>query len=56
MKMTEKLRELILNGANAMEIADCSLAEGFNDLRRSGLNKVRMGMTSLEEIDRITKE
>lgn len=56
MKMTEKLRELILNGANAMEIAECSLAEGFNDLRRSGLNKVRMGMTSLEEIDRITKE
>ncbi|MCX7068369.1 MAG: type IV-A pilus assembly ATPase PilB [Methylococcales bacterium] len=56
MKMTEKLRELILNGANAMEIANCSLAEGFNDLRRSGLNKVRMGMTSLEEIDRITKE
>jgi type IV pilus assembly protein PilB len=56
MKMTEKLRELILNGANAMEIGECALAEGFNDLRRSGLNKVRMGMTSLEEIDRITKE
>jgi type IV pilus assembly protein PilB len=56
MKMTEKLRELILNGANAMEIGECALAEGFNDLRRSGLNKVRMGLTSLEEIDRITKE
>ena len=56
MKMTEKLRDLILNGANAMEIGECALAEGFNDLRRSGLNKVRMGMTSLEEIDRITKE
>ncbi len=56
MKLTEKLSELILNGANAMQIAECSLAEGFNDLRRSGLNKVRMGLTSLEEIDRITKE
>lgn len=56
MKMTEKLRELILNGANAMEISECALAEGFNDLRRSGLNKVRMGLTSLEEVDRITKE
>jgi type IV pilus assembly protein PilB len=56
MKMTEKLRELILNGANAMEIGECALEEGFNDLRRSGLNKVRMGLTSLEEIDRIPKE
>jgi type IV pilus assembly protein PilB len=56
MKMTEKLSELILNGANAKQIAEGALEEGFNDLRRSGLNKVRMGMTSLEEIDRITKE
>jgi type IV pilus assembly protein PilB len=56
MKMTEKLKDLILNGANASEIGECSLAEGFNDLRRSGLNKVRMGLTSLEEVDRITKE
>jgi type IV pilus assembly protein PilB len=56
MKMTEKLSELILNGGNAKQIAECALEEGFNDLRRSGLNKVRMGLTSLEEIDRITKE
>ncbi len=56
MKMTEKLSEMILNGANAKQIAEGALEEGFNDLRRSGLNKVRMGMTSLEEIDRITKE
>jgi type IV pilus assembly protein PilB len=56
MKMTDKLREIILNGGNATEIAECALAEGFNDLRRSGLNKVRMGLTSLEEVNRITKE
>lgn len=56
MTLTEKLRALILNGGNAMEIGELALAEGFNDLRRSGLNKVRMGLTSLEEIDRITKE
>jgi type IV pilus assembly protein PilB len=54
--LTEKMRTLILNGGNADQLAECALAEGFNDLRRSGLNKVRMGMTSLEEIDRITKE
>ncbi|CAG1022893.1 Type II secretion system protein E [Patescibacteria group bacterium] len=56
MKMTEKLQTVILNGGNSADIAECALAEGFNDLRRSGLNKVRMGLTSLEEIDRITKE
>jgi len=54
--LTDKMRSLILNGGNTDQLAECALAEGFNDLRRSGLNKVRMGMTSLEEIDRITKE
>ncbi|MDP1773401.1 MAG: type IV-A pilus assembly ATPase PilB [Methylobacter sp.] len=54
--LTDKMRTLILNGGNTDQLAECALAEGFNDLRRSGLNKVRMGVTSLEEIDRITKE
>jgi type IV pilus assembly protein PilB len=54
--LTEKMRSLILNGGNTDQLAQCALEEGFNDLRRSGLNKVRMGITSLEEIDRITKE
>jgi type IV pilus assembly protein PilB len=54
--LTDKMRNLILNGGNTDQLAECALAEGFNDLRRSGLNKVRMGITSLEEIDRITKE
>ncbi len=54
--LTDKMRTLILNGGNADQLAECALAEGFNDLRRSGLNKVGIGMTSLEEIDRITKE
>ena len=54
--LTDKMRTLILNGGNTDLLAECALSEGFNDLRRSGLNKVRMGVTSLEEIDRITKE
>ncbi|MGZ5050003.1 MAG: type IV-A pilus assembly ATPase PilB [Methylobacter sp.] len=54
--LTEKMRTLILNGGNTDQLAACAKEEGFNDLRRSGLNKVRMGITSLEEIDRITKE
>jgi type IV pilus assembly protein PilB len=54
--LSDKMRTLILNGGNTDQLAECALSEGFNDLRLSGLNKVRMGITSLEEIDRITKE
>lgn len=56
MTLSEKMRALILQGGNAMQLAEQALAEGINDLRASGLNKVRMGITSIEEIDRVTKE
>jgi type IV pilus assembly protein PilB len=56
MTLSEKMRTLILQGGNAMQLADQATAEGINDLRASGLNKVRLGMTSLEEIDRVTTE
>jgi type IV pilus assembly protein PilB len=50
------MRALILSGGNAMEMADLSKSEGINDLRASGLLKVSKGITSLEEIERITEE
>jgi type IV pilus assembly protein PilB len=56
MPISEKMRELILNGGNTLELARLSKEEGFNDLRASGLLKVKQGVTSLEEIDRVTKE
>ncbi|MGZ4959933.1 MAG: type IV-A pilus assembly ATPase PilB [Methylomonas sp.] len=56
MPITEAMRALILRGGNAMEMAALSKSEGINDLRASGLLKVRQGITSLEEIDRVTKE
>ncbi len=56
MPISEKMRALILRGGNAMEMAELSKSEGTNDLRASGLDKVRQGITSLEEIDRITEE
>lgn len=55
MTLSEDMRTLILEGGNAMQLAQQAASEGINDLRASGLNKVRMGVTSLEEIDRITK-
>ncbi|PPD22272.1 MAG: type IV-A pilus assembly ATPase PilB [Methylomonas sp.] len=54
--ISEKMRALILRGGNAMEMAELAKTEGINDLRASGLLKVRQGITSLEEIDRVTKE
>lgn len=54
--ISEKMRALILRGGNAMEMAELAKSEGINDLRASGLLKVRQGITSLEEIDRVTKE
>ena len=56
MTLSEKMRELILEGGNALQLAEQAKSEGINDLRASGLNKIRMGVTSLEEIDRVTKE
>ncbi len=56
MTLSETMRNLILEGGNALQLAEQAKTEGINDLRESGLNKVRMGITSLEEIDRVTKE
>lgn len=56
MTLSEQMRALILQGGNAMQLAEQAASEGINDLRASGLNKVRLGVTSLEEIDRVTTE
>lgn len=56
MTLSDKMRKLILEGGNSLQLAEQAKSEGINDLRASGLNKIRMGITSLEEIDRVTKE
>jgi type IV pilus assembly protein PilB len=56
MTLSEAMRAIILAGGNAMQLAKQALDEGINDLRASALNKVRQGITSLEEVDRVTKE
>ena len=56
MPISETMRARILEGCNAMQLGEQASAEGINDLRRSGLLKVIQGITSLEEIDRVTRE
>ena len=56
MPISEKIHEIILTGGNALELAKQATADGIDDLRASGLRKVQQGVTSLEEIDRVTRE
>ena len=50
MEVTDGIRELILVGASAMEIRRKSIEEGMITLRASGLEKLRQGMTTIEEV------
>jgi type IV pilus assembly protein PilB len=54
MPLSEKMRLLILQGANALELAEQASTEQIDNLRASGLNKVRSGVTSIEELNRVT--
>jgi type IV pilus assembly protein PilB len=56
MPMLEDIQKIILQGGNALQIAEVAKAAGINDLRASALLKVKQGLTSLTEIDRVTKE
>jgi len=56
MPMLEEIQKIILQGGNALQIAEVARAAGINDLRASALQKAKNGLTSLAEIDRVTKE
>ncbi|HET8706805.1 MAG TPA: type IV-A pilus assembly ATPase PilB [Pseudomonadales bacterium] len=53
-KITEGISRIIMEDGNSIEIADQARKEGFNDLRRSALLKAMQGVTSLEEVYRVT--
>lgn len=56
MPMTEEIQKIILLGGNVLQIGEAALKSGVNDLRRSALIKASVGMTSLAEINRVTKD
>ena len=56
MKVTPEISRIIMEDGNALEIAAASEKAGFNNLRRSGLKKVIQGITSLQEVNRVTSE
>ena len=54
MEVTEDLRELILVGASGLELRRKAIEEGMLTLRQSGLEKIRQGVTTIEEVVRET--
>jgi type IV pilus assembly protein PilB len=56
MPISEEMRTLILNGGDTLQLANLASKEGIKDMRESGREKIRQGVTSIEEIDRITRE
>lgn len=56
MKITPEISRIIMEDGNALDISQASEAAGFNNLRRSGLLKVMQGVTSLQEVNRVTSD
>ncbi len=54
MPVTETIGRIIMEGGGAMHINDQAVKDGIWNLRRSGLEKVKTGLTSLEEINSVT--
>ena len=56
MPISDAMKRLIIEGANAVQLADQAAKEGIWDIRRSGIQKVADGVTSLAEVNRVTVE
>lgn len=56
MPVSEEMGRIMMSGGNAIQLAEQAQREGIKNLRQSGLNKVSQGVTSLEEVNRVTKD
>lgn len=56
MPMSEQIQTIVLQGGSVLQIAEAAAAAGVRDLRRSALDKIKAGVTSLAEINRVTKD
>ena len=56
MPMSDEIQAIVLAGGNAIQIAEVAQQAGVRDLRQSALMKARNGITSLAEINRVTKD
>ncbi len=56
MPMNEAIQKIVLDGGSAIQIAEQARKDGIRDLRASALMKVKQGILSLAEINRVTKD
>jgi type IV pilus assembly protein PilB len=56
MPISEEMGRLIMEGGSSLQLEEQANKEGVQNLRTSGLKKVKAGITSLEEINRVTKD
>jgi type IV pilus assembly protein PilB len=56
MPVSETMGKLIMEGGTSIQLEEQAAKEGVNNLRRSGLKKVMQGITSLQELNRVTKD
>jgi len=56
MPLTDRISEIILNSGGSLQVAQAAKDDGIRDLRASALLKVKNGVTSLAEINRVTKD
>ncbi|WP_067515157.1 type IV-A pilus assembly ATPase PilB [Endozoicomonas ascidiicola] len=54
--ITPGMQQIIMEEGNSLQISKQAEKEGFNNLRQSGLLKALQGVTSLEEVNRVTQE
>ncbi|HSX20120.1 MAG TPA: type IV-A pilus assembly ATPase PilB [Gammaproteobacteria bacterium] len=55
-EVSKEVGQIIMSGGNALDVAKQSITEGNWTLRESGLNKIRAGITTINEIMKITKD
>ena len=56
MPISPAMEKLVMENGNALELAELAQSENINDLRQSALDKVRQGITTLAEVERVTKD
>ena len=54
--ITPGMQQIIMEEGNSLQISEQAEKEGFNNLRQSGLLKALQGVTSLEEVNRVTQD
>jgi type IV pilus assembly protein PilB len=53
MTMTTEISDCIMNNGTSLDILEIAKRQGFRALKKSGLDKVALGITSLEELNRV---